>query len=57
MIDNYKPSCEHEFRKTLARSGMYFISKCYICNEEVPYLPLLEEEGSCCVIEDKDNGN
>lgn len=31
MIDNY---CEHEFQKTLARSGMCFIAMCHKCNKQ-----------------------
>lgn len=31
MLENY---CEHEFKKTLAQSGMYFIEMCHKCNKE-----------------------
>lgn len=29
---------EHEFKKTLSRSGMYFINICQKCNEQEPYV-------------------
>lgn len=34
MIENY---CEHEYKKTLAESGMYFISMCHKCLDSKPW--------------------
>jgi hypothetical protein len=34
MIDEY---CEHEYKKTLSKSGMYFISMCHKCRDEKPF--------------------
>ncbi len=33
-IDNY---CDHEFKKTLSKSGMHFISMCHKCRTEKPW--------------------
>lgn len=35
MIDNY---CNHKYKKTLSKSGMYFISMCHKCKKENPYV-------------------
>ncbi len=29
--------CEHEYQKTLAKSGMFFISMCHKCHDEQPW--------------------
>ena len=29
--------CDHEFKKSLSRSGMYFISYCHKCETSKPY--------------------
>lgn len=34
MIDNY---CEHDYRKTLDKSGMFFISMCHNCLNRKPW--------------------
>lgn len=33
MIDNY---CEHEYKKTLHKSGMFFIDVCQNCKDSKP---------------------
>ena len=34
MIDNY---CNHEYKKTLDNSGMYFINMCHKCHDRKPW--------------------
>ena len=34
MINNY---CEHGYKKTLDKSGMFFISICHKCNDQKPW--------------------
>ena len=36
MDDN---NCEHEFKPTLAKSGMYIILLCHKCMTSKPYIP------------------
>jgi hypothetical protein len=33
MIENY---CEHEYKKTLDKSGMFFINMCHKCYDQKP---------------------
>ncbi len=37
MSDNHKAECQHEYKRTLAKSGMFFISMCHKCKDEKPY--------------------
>lgn len=30
--------CEHDYQKTLANSGMYYVDFCKKCNDERPYI-------------------
>ncbi len=34
MIDNY---CEHEYKKTLDKSGMFYINMCHKCRDSNPW--------------------
>ena len=43
MIDNY---CEHEYKKTLSKSGMYFIQMCHKCKHIKSTLEQLDK-ASC----------
>lgn len=40
MLENY---CEHDYKKTLSKSGMYFISMCHKCKKYKPYVSDTEE--------------
>jgi hypothetical protein len=31
--------CQHEYKKTIAKSGMYFIDMCHKCLDEKPHIP------------------
>jgi hypothetical protein len=43
-IESFKYDCQHEYKKTLAKSGICFINMCHKCNDEQPFLDNCKHE-------------